>query len=237
MIIENSHDLSRNWLLRNFYQKMLTTALILAGHGSHISPHTAGLIWRHVDRLRAMGIADEVTAAFWKEMPSFHTVLNSVSAQDITIVPMFTARGYFTQTVIPAEMGLEGAVTQRDGRVIRYTRTLGEHPYLSTVVQLRVETAIQTFALPRDQTAVAIIGHSTRRNPESRQATETQAQNLRDLNCVAQVQAPISSRRGHIRPLMCQKPFCLKRAKHGEASTDARSITPLPLASMMICST
>ncbi len=189
MIIENSHDLSRNWLLRNFYQKMLTTALILAGHGSHISPHTAGLIWRHVDRLRAMGIADEVTAAFWKEMPSFHTVLNSVSAQDITIVPMFTARGYFTQTVIPAEMGLEGAVTQRDGRVIRYTRTLGEHPYLSTVVQLRVETAIQTFALPRDQTAVAIIGHSTRRNPESRQATETQAQNLRDLNCVAQVQA------------------------------------------------
>jgi sirohydrochlorin cobaltochelatase len=102
----------------------VTTALILAGHGSHISAETAGIVWRQVDRLRALGVADEVTAEFWKEMPSFYTVLNSISATDITVVPLFTAQGYFTQTVIPAEMGTG----------FRYTRTLSEHPDLARIV-------------------------------------------------------------------------------------------------------
>ena len=167
----------------------VSTALILAGHGSHISPNTAGLVWRHVDRLRVMGVADEVTAAFWKEMPSFHQVLNTLTADDITIVPLFTAQGYFTKQVIPTEMGLQGALTVREGRTIRYARTLAEHPYLSTVVESRVRQALADFALNPTETAVAIIGHSTRRNPESRVATEAQAQRLRDLNMVAQVQA------------------------------------------------
>lgn len=107
---------------------MVSTALVLAGHGSHITLETAGLVWSHVDALRSMGAADEVTAAFWKEQPSFQTVFNSLAAQDITVVPLFTAQGYFTQTVIPTEMGLAGTITHRDGRIIRYTRTLNEHP-------------------------------------------------------------------------------------------------------------
>ncbi|MFN7827458.1 MAG: CbiX/SirB N-terminal domain-containing protein, partial [Acidobacteriota bacterium] len=96
------------------------SALILAGHGSHISPNTAGLVWRHVDYLRSQGVADEVTAAFWKEKPSFARVLETVTAPAVTIVPLFTSRGFFTQLVIPAEMGLTGELTHRDGREIRY---------------------------------------------------------------------------------------------------------------------
>src|SRR5438128_2234908 len=120
----------------------MKTALVLAGHGSHISPETAGLVWSHVDALRALNVADEVTAAFWKEMPSFHTVFDSLEATDITVVPLFTAQGYFTQTVIPTEMGLTGAITQRDGRIIRYTRTLSEHPYLGGIVRQRINDAV-----------------------------------------------------------------------------------------------
>jgi sirohydrochlorin cobaltochelatase len=165
------------------------TALILAGHGSHISPETAGLVWRNVDWLRASGVADEITAAFWKETPSFHEVINSLNANDITIVPLFTAQGYFTQTVIPAEMGLDGLVTTRDGRTIRYTRTLNEDKYFTHVIQNRIWTMIRSWNLPLQETAVAIIGHSTRRNPESRQATETQADTLRKTGIVAEVVA------------------------------------------------
>jgi len=167
----------------------MKTALILAGHGSHISPHTAGLVWRHVDRLRAMGVADEVTAAFWKEMPSFARVLTTITAEDVTVVPLFTAQGYFTQTVIPSEMRLRGAMTAQDGRVIRTTPSLHEHPYLATVIRARVEATLDVFGLPPDQTAVAVIGHSTRRNPDSRKATEAQVQRLRDAGIVAQVEA------------------------------------------------
>lgn len=168
---------------------MPKTALVLAGHGSHISSQTAEVVWRHVDALRSMGVADEIAAAFWKEQPSFHAVFNTLTADDITVVPLFTAQGYFTQTVIPAEMSLEGALTHRGGRLIRYTGTLSEHPYLSGVVRQRVEDAIRILDCPAAETAVAIVGHSTRRNPESRKATEAQVAQMRALGIVAQVEA------------------------------------------------
>ncbi len=167
------------------------TALVLAGHGSHISPETAGLVWRHVDILRRSGVADEVTAAFWKEAPAFHDVFRTLTADDITVVPMFTARGYFTQTVIPAEMCLTGALTYRDGRTIRYARTLGEHPAMADLVMRRVTEWLSRIGTnaPQEQVAVAVIGHSTRLNPESRRATEAQAESLRAANLVAEVVA------------------------------------------------
>ncbi len=167
----------------------MTTALVVAGHGSHISPQTAGIVWQNVDALRMAGVADEITAAFWKESPSFHSVLDTLTASDITVVPLFTAQGYFTRTVIPAEMGLEGSVTRRDGRVLRYARTLSEHPYLAQVVQQRVHDALQVCGARSDQAAVAIIGHSTRRNPDSRKATEAQVDLVRRAGLVAEVVA------------------------------------------------
>ena len=160
---------------------MPRTALVLAGHGSHISPETAGIVWQQVDKLRALNIADEVTAAFWKETPSFHQVIDTLTADDITIVPLFTAQGYFTQTVILAEMNLNGALTERDGRTIRYTPTLSEHPYLAQIVRERVSTAIAQSGTDSSEIAIAIIGHGTRCSTESRRATQQQAVQVRDL--------------------------------------------------------
>jgi sirohydrochlorin cobaltochelatase len=167
----------------------IKTALVLAGHGSHISPNTAGLVWEQVDELRGMCVVDEVTAAFWKEMPSFHTVFDSLEATDITVVPLFTAQGYFTQTVIPTEMGLTGAITERDGRIIRYTRTPGENPVFFEIVEQRVKQALQVLKSPPEETAVAIIGHSTRINSDSRKAAEAQAAHIRTLGLANQVEA------------------------------------------------
>ena len=90
---------------------MSGVALVLAGHGSHISAETAGVVWGYVDRLRRMGVADEITACFWKEQPALSRVLDSVAADEVVIVPVFTAQGYFTRDVLPAEMGLTGALT------------------------------------------------------------------------------------------------------------------------------
>ncbi len=166
---------------------MSQIALILAGHGSHISPNTAGIVWRYVDQLRRWGIADEVTACFWKEEPSFNHVLDTVRADTVVIVPVFTAQGYFTQTVIPTEMGLDGEVTHKNGKTIYYTPTIGEHPYLETIVQQRVTDALANNNLNPDDTAVAVIGHGTRRNKSSRDATRHQAKLIRDGQFVAEV--------------------------------------------------
>lgn len=164
-----------------------TVALILAGHGSHISPNTAGIVWGYVDTLRRWGVADEITAAFWKEEPSLRNVLDTVTADTVVIVPVFTAQGYFTQTVIPTEMDLHGNITRRDGRTIIYTPTIGEHPYLQTIVQERVTDVLSAEKLPTEDTAIAVIGHGTRRNPTSRDATRLQAKILREKAYASEV--------------------------------------------------
>lgn len=166
---------------------MSQIALILVGHGSHISPNTAGIVWRYVDQLRRWGVADEITACFWKEAPSFNHVLDTVEADTVVIVPVFTAQGYFTQTVIPTEMGLDGAITHKNGKTIYYTPTIGEHPYLETIVQQRVTDTLANNNLNPDDTVVAVIGHGTRRNKSSRDATRHQAQLIREGQFVAEV--------------------------------------------------
>lgn len=162
-------------------------ALILAGHGSHISPNTAGVVWNYVDRLRAWAVADEITACFWKEPPAFSHVLDTVVSDTVVIVPVFTAQGYFTQTVIPTEMGLDGAITHKNGKTVYYTPTIGEHPYLETIVQERVQEAVTQGNLNPADTSVAIIGHGTRRNRSSQDATRHQANQVREQQLVSQV--------------------------------------------------
>ena len=161
---------------------MSGTALILAGHGSHVSANTAGIVWSYVDRLRSWGVADEVAACFWKEAPAFSQVLGTVEAEDVVIVPVFTARGYFTSEVIPSEMGLNGEETIRDSKIIHLTRPVGEHPHLQSVVERRLRASMEKFGLSPADTAAAIIGHGTRRNRQSRDTARYQAQRIRELN-------------------------------------------------------
>ena len=45
------------------------------------------------------------------------------------MVPNFISEGYFTQTVIPRELELEGRVTKRaNGQVWKYCEPTGNHP-------------------------------------------------------------------------------------------------------------
>ena len=165
----------------------MTLALILAGHGSQISPHTAGTVWRYVDALRQEGVADEVTAAFWKEQPEFSQVLKTVTSDTVVIVPLFTSSGYFVRQVIPAEMGLDGAVTVKNGRTIYLTRTIGEHPAIADVVLKRVRDVIEQENLSSQNTSVAIIGHGTPRSNTTQETSRHQADILRDKEIVSQV--------------------------------------------------
>lgn len=165
----------------------MSVALILAGHGSHISPNTAGVVWDYVDALRQRGVADEITATFWKEQPHFAEVLRGIASDTVVIVPLFTASGYFSKEVIPSEMRLTGDVTQRDGKTIHYTKTLGEHPEIPNIVQQRVNDALRQYKLAKDETSVAVIGHGTKRSTTTRQTTQAQVQLLRQVQIVSDV--------------------------------------------------
>ena len=79
-------------------------ALVVAAHGSHYNSGTALPAWACVDAIRQRGCFDEVTAALWKEQPSFGTVLAGLHSSHVTVVPLFASEGYFSQTVLPAEL-------------------------------------------------------------------------------------------------------------------------------------
>ncbi len=168
---------------------MSKVALILAGHGSHIRHQTAGIVWQYVDQLRRLGVAHEVTACFWKEQPAYYEVLDTVTAPAVVIVPVFLADGYFMKSVIPAELGLDKAshTTWRCKQTVHITRPLGTHPGMADIIQKRTQDALKVTGFPKAQTAVAIIGHGTKRNQQSRTTTQRQVALLQQADIVAEV--------------------------------------------------
>jgi sirohydrochlorin cobaltochelatase len=162
--------------------RAMTETLVLVGHGSHLNPHSSAPIWAHARTLRATGRYAEVRVGLWKEEPSLSRCLDGCESPDVTVVPVFISAGFFTNEVIPREMRLDGRVTSRDGRRIRYTDPAGSHPALAKVI---VERADEAGARPGD--AVAVLGHGTPRNPKSELNVFEQAARVRFEGLFAEV--------------------------------------------------
>ncbi|MXY72006.1 MAG: hypothetical protein F4Y97_03080 [Dehalococcoidia bacterium] len=160
----------------------MTHALVLAGHGSHLNARSSEAVRAHARALAGDGSWDEVLVGFWKEEPSLSRALDGCTASEVTVVPVFMSEGYFTSEVIPAEMGLDGPVTRREGRTIRCTRPVGAHPALAGIV---VERALEAGASSDD--ALFVLGHGTPHNAGSASAVRAQVERVRDAGPFAQV--------------------------------------------------
>src|SRR5580704_15697754 len=80
-------------------------ALVLIGHGSTVNADSATPTYQHAEALRQRGIFAQVREAFWKQEPYVWQVLRGVFAPRVFIVPLFISEGYFTEEVIPRELG------------------------------------------------------------------------------------------------------------------------------------
>ncbi len=160
------------------------TALVLLGHGSHLNANSSAPVYAHAARLRATGRFAEVRTGFWKEEPSFARVLDGCEAAEVVAVPVFISNGYFTRTVIPREMRLDGPVTVRDGQRITCTGPVGADPSLADVL---VERALEAGAGPED--AIAVLGHGTRRDSESEKNIYAMAARIRGMRRFAETGA------------------------------------------------
>ena len=157
-------------------------ALVLVGHGSHLNARSSAPIHEHADRIRALGAFDEVRTAFWKEEPQLSRAFDALDSEDVTVVPVFISTGYFVQDVIPREMSLSGRVSEIEGRRVRYTAPIGEHPALAKVILQRAEEA---GAATSD--ALAVLGHGTPRNPDSERNVFARAADAAALGPYAEV--------------------------------------------------
>lgn len=160
------------------------TTLVLVGHGSHLNANSSAPVLAHAAEMRRRGGFDEVRTGFWKEEPSLSRVLDGCDDRDVVVVPVFISNGYFTKTVIPREMRLDGDLTIRGRQRIRYTEPVGSAPALAQVI---VERAREAGATSRD--AIAVLGHGTRRDSESEKNIYAMADRVRSIGSFAEVGA------------------------------------------------
>ena len=161
------------------------SALVIVGHGSTLNPDSSAPTHDHADAIRARGVFGEVAVCFWKEEPAMREVLRMVESDDVYVVPDFISEGYFTRTVIPRELELDGPLTTRGGRTIKYCDPVGSHPRMTEALLRRAKETLADA--PESETSLVIVGHGTSLNDNSAVAAKEQVHRIAAMNLYGEV--------------------------------------------------
>jgi uroporphyrin-III C-methyltransferase len=164
----------------------VTRSLVLAAHGSRRDPAANTLVRRIAETLRGRRLYHEVAAAFHQGEPGFHTVLDELEGDEVTVVPFLTSAGHYTQVVLPEALSRN----RRFAEVrLRVTPPVGTHPGIGPLVARRVTQLMRERGIERGSVSLALVGHGTRRHPESRDTTLKLAETLRRRRVAGEVLA------------------------------------------------
>lgn len=176
-------------------------ALLLVGHGSTLNADSAVPTHLQADALRNRRIFAEVSTCFWKEQPAISSALRGIFSRRVFVVPFFISEGYFTEEVIPRELGLHGLhdtswarIQRRGNQVIHYCGPVGTHPSMTSAILARAQSVVVlnpgTLPAPAPtDCSLFIAGHGTGNNENSRKAIEAQVERVADLGIYRDVHA------------------------------------------------
>lgn len=166
--------------------------LVLVGHGSTLNADSALPTHVQADALRQRGIFARVVTAFWKEHPTLAGALRQAFTPRVFVVPLFISEGYFTEEVIPRELGLlsPGAapgvrIRELGGQRVHYCGPVGTHASMTEVILSRAREVVSRFPdaggrIPRPaEISLFVAGHGTGNNENSRKAIEDQVERIR----------------------------------------------------------
>lgn len=142
---------------------MKTSAIVLVGHGSARHPESAAPILALAEALRQRGPWAEVAAVFMKQSPRLEQGLDLVHAKQVVVIPVFAGKGYYTDSLIPQGMGLDGALTLREGRRIIYTAPAGGHPRIPGLMACRADGVARECGWRPQDTSLLLIAHGSSR--------------------------------------------------------------------------
>jgi sirohydrochlorin cobaltochelatase len=173
-------------------------ALVLVGHGSTLNADSSAPTYQHADELRRRELFAQVVECFWKLEPGIAGVLRGVFVPRVFIVPLFISEGYFTEQVVPRELGLCTTgqtdfprAQKRGPQTLHYCGPVGTHESMTGVLLARAREVVAQHPFPRppaaSETALFIAGHGTGNNENSRKAIERQVALIRALNQYAEV--------------------------------------------------
>lgn len=168
-----------------------SAALLVVGHGSTVNADSSAPSLAQARAIRERGIFRQVACAFWKEEPSFRDALllfSDPAIREVFVVPNFISEGYFTQTVIPRELELDGSLTTRaSGQVWKYCEPVGNHPGVTDLLLQRAAEVAP--GVPAAETTLFIVGHGTALNDQSAVAAKRQVATIAALHRYASVQS------------------------------------------------
>jgi len=165
------------------------SALLIVAHGSTVNPDSSAPTLAHAAEIRRRKVFDDVGCAFWKEEPSLRDALflfDPEAIREVYVVPNFISEGYFTQTVIPRELELNGKITERaNGQIWNYCEPVGNHPLMTELIVQRAREIAPD--VPENETSLLIVAHGTDLNENSAVAAKREAERIRRLGRYANV--------------------------------------------------
>jgi sirohydrochlorin cobaltochelatase len=165
------------------------TALLIVAHGSTVNPDSSAPTLAHAAEIRRRKIFAEVECAFWKEEPSLRDAIflfDPEVIREVCVVPNFISEGYFTQTVIPRELELNGATTKRpSGQTWKYRQPVGNHLMMTELLLKRAREVAP--GVDPAETSLLIVAHGTDLNENSAVAAKREAEKIRALGKYAAV--------------------------------------------------
>jgi sirohydrochlorin cobaltochelatase len=176
-------------------ERLTGAALVLLGHGSTTNAESSAPVYQHAAELRRRKIFATVYEAFWKQEPQAKQVLSGISSPRVFIVPLFISEGYFSNQVIPQELGFfrGNSRLKTKNSELFYCHPVGTHDSMTKVLLARARDIVEKFPFPRPPKArdvtLFIAGHGTGQDENSRAAIERQADLIRAKNEYAGVHA------------------------------------------------
>ena len=165
------------------------SGLLIVAHGSTVNPDSSAPTLAHAAEIRRRKIFADVGCAFWKEEPSLRDALflfDAKSIGEVCVVPNFISEGYFTQTVVPRELELNGRTTERsNGQIWKYCEPVGNHPAMTELLVKRAREVAPD--VDPAQTSLLIVAHGTELNENSAVAAKREAEKIRALGKYAAV--------------------------------------------------
>ena len=177
------------------------SALLLLGHGSTLNADSSAPTYQHAEEIRRRGDFAEVHVGFWKEEPNFRQALLQTTCRTVYVVPNFISSGYFTEQVIPRELGLTGPKTFVEDKTVYYCQPVGLSHAMTEVLLQRAREVATASAEPCDpkQTCLFICGHGTSLNDNSTKIIHEQAEIIRQRGLYADCQAVLMEQRPFVK--------------------------------------
>jgi sirohydrochlorin cobaltochelatase len=205
-------------MVDNIAMPFRDAALLLLGHGSTLNADSSAPTYQHAEEIRRRGIFAEVHVAFWKEEPNFRQALRQTHRRRIYVVPNFISSGYFTEQIIPRELGLTGPATLLGDQEIFYCEPVGLHATMTEALLRSAAEVVaasgEPIAQPARTACLFICGHGTSFNDNSTKIIHHQAELIRARGLYADCQAV----------LMEQQPF----VKDWRTLTDRPDVIVVP---------